>query len=202
VSVAARKTTSPARTRSESTAEHHRVRRQQHETEAAQDYCEAIAELLDAGVEARVGRIAERFGLSHVTVSRVVRRLAVEGFVLAQPHKPLGLTTLTSVDPLANDQRLGLGDGLPFEALALAKCLHPCIPCLIPLIMQLLVRCSGLVILIVGVAALVPSAVAIVVLRVVITETLTRWLVAASGARAVALLQPRDEARCVIAVAT
>jgi DtxR family manganese transport transcriptional regulator len=92
VSVAARKTTSPARTRSESTAEHHRVRRQQHETEAAQDYCEAIAELLDAGVEARVGRIAERFGLSHVTVSRVVRRLAVEGFVLAQPHKPLGLT--------------------------------------------------------------------------------------------------------------
>ena len=82
--MAARKTTSPARTRSESTAEHHRVRRQQHETEAAQDYCEAIAELLDAGVEARVGRIAERFGLSHVTVSRVVRRLAVEGFEVAR----------------------------------------------------------------------------------------------------------------------
>jgi DtxR family manganese transport transcriptional regulator len=68
------------------------VRRKQHESEAAQDYCEAIAELLDAGVEARVGRIAERFGLSHVTVSRVVRRLASEGFVVAQPRKPLGLT--------------------------------------------------------------------------------------------------------------
>jgi valyl-tRNA synthetase len=59
------------------------MRRAQHESEAAQDYCEAIAELLDAGVEARVGRIAERFGLSHVTVSRVVRRLAAEGLVLA-----------------------------------------------------------------------------------------------------------------------
>ncbi len=78
--------------RSQTSAEQHRVRRQQHETEAAQDYCEAIAELLDAGVEARVGRIAERFGLSHVTVSRVVRRLASEGFVVARPHAPLGLT--------------------------------------------------------------------------------------------------------------
>ena len=75
-----------------STAEHHRVLRKQHESEAAQDYCEVIAELLDSGVEARVGRIAERFGLSHVTVSRVVRRLASEGYVRAKPHAPLGLT--------------------------------------------------------------------------------------------------------------
>ena len=35
---------------------------------------------------------AERFGLSHVTVSRVVRRLAAEGFVLANQRAPLGLT--------------------------------------------------------------------------------------------------------------
>jgi DtxR family transcriptional regulator, manganese transport regulator len=86
VTVAAKKPKSPR------SAEHHRVRRAQHETEAAQDYCEAIAELLDAGLEARVGRIAERFGLSHVTVSRVVRRLASEGFVVAAPRRPLGLT--------------------------------------------------------------------------------------------------------------
>jgi len=82
------KSKSPPRT----SAEHHRVLRQQHESEAAQDYCEAIAELLDAGVEARVGRLAERFGLSHVTVSRVVRRLSGEGFVDARPHAPVGLT--------------------------------------------------------------------------------------------------------------
>ncbi len=91
--MAARKSSASAARRRESpSAEHHRVRRKQHESEAAQDYCEAIAELRDAGGEARVGRIAERFGLSHVTVSRVVRRLASEGFVVAQPRKPLGLT--------------------------------------------------------------------------------------------------------------
>ncbi|MFM7259033.1 MAG: iron dependent repressor, metal binding and dimerization domain protein [bacterium] len=83
-----RKAKSPPR----ASAEHHRVLRKQHESEAAQDYCEAIAELLDAGVEARVGRLAERFGLSHVTVSRVVRRLASEGFVDARPHAPVRLT--------------------------------------------------------------------------------------------------------------
>ena len=66
------------------TASHYRALRKQHEGEAAQDYCEAIADLLAAGVEARVGRIAERFGLSHVTVSRVVRRLASEGLVDAR----------------------------------------------------------------------------------------------------------------------
>jgi DtxR family manganese transport transcriptional regulator len=91
VTVAARKPEKP-RPEKPRSAEHHRVRRAQHETEAAQDYCEAIAELLDAGLEARVGRIAERFGLSHVTVSRVVRRLASEGFVVAEPRRPLGLT--------------------------------------------------------------------------------------------------------------
>lgn len=75
-----------------SSAEHHRALRKQHESEAAQDYCEVIAELLDSGVEARVGRIAERFGLSHVTVSRVVRRLAREGYIVAKARAPLGLT--------------------------------------------------------------------------------------------------------------
>lgn len=82
----------PSKARAPSSAEHHRARRAQHEAEAAQDYCEAIAELLASGVEARVGRIAERFGLSHVTVSRVVRRLAREGYVDARPHAPIGLT--------------------------------------------------------------------------------------------------------------
>ena len=89
---AKKKTTAKVASHSRASAEHHRVLRKQHESEAAQDYCEAIAELLDAGIEARVGRLAERFGLSHVTVSRVVRRLTGEGFVDARPHTPLGLT--------------------------------------------------------------------------------------------------------------
>jgi DtxR family manganese transport transcriptional regulator len=89
---ATRKATRAKKPKSTSSAEHHRVLRKQHESEAAQDYCEVIAELLDSGVEARVGRIAERFGLSHVTVSRVVRRLASEGYIVARARAPLGLT--------------------------------------------------------------------------------------------------------------
>ena len=89
---AKKKTTAKVASHSRASAEHHRVLRKQHESEAAQDYCEAIAELLDAGIEARVGRLAERFGLSHVTVSRVVRRLTGEGLVDTRPHTPLGLT--------------------------------------------------------------------------------------------------------------
>jgi DtxR family manganese transport transcriptional regulator len=88
----AKKAAKKADTKPTSTAEHHRALRKQHESEAAQDYCEVIAELLDSGVEARVGRIAERFGLSHVTVSRVVRRLAREGYIVAKERAPLGLT--------------------------------------------------------------------------------------------------------------
>jgi DtxR family manganese transport transcriptional regulator len=45
-----------------------------HAVEGAEDYCEAIADLLGASGEARVGELAKRFGLSHVTVSRVVAR--------------------------------------------------------------------------------------------------------------------------------
>lgn len=88
----AKKVAKQAGAKPASSAEHHRTLRKQHESEAAQDYCEVIAELLDSGVEARVGRIAERFGLSHVTVSRVVRRLSREGYIVAKERAPLGLT--------------------------------------------------------------------------------------------------------------
>jgi len=88
----AKKSAKQAGAKPVSSAEHHRTLRKQHESEAAQDYCEVIGELLDSGVEARVGRIAERFGLSHVTVSRVVRRLAREGYIVAKERAPLGLT--------------------------------------------------------------------------------------------------------------
>ena len=50
-------------------AEHHRTLRKQHESEAAQDYCEVIAELLDSGVEARVGRIAERRSMRRLSLN-------------------------------------------------------------------------------------------------------------------------------------
>lgn len=71
--------------------EHARVR-DQHAIEAAEDYCEAIAELLAAGEEARVTSLARTFTLSHVTVSRVIGRLQREGYVRTAPYAPIVLT--------------------------------------------------------------------------------------------------------------
>lgn len=70
----------------------HAAVRDQHAVEAAEDYCEAIAEMLGAGDEARVSSLARKFSLSHVTVSRVIGRLQREGFVRTEPYAPIELT--------------------------------------------------------------------------------------------------------------
>ncbi len=81
-----------------STAKHrsrpseHATVRGQHAVEAAEDYCEAIAELLDLGEAARVTSLARKFSLSHVTVSRVIARLQREGYVRTAPYEPIDLT--------------------------------------------------------------------------------------------------------------
>jgi len=62
--------------------------REAHRDETAEDYVEAIAELIDAGGEARVKDLASMMGVSHVTVSRIVSRLVGEGLVETQPYKP------------------------------------------------------------------------------------------------------------------
>ena len=70
---------------------HSRVRRA-HSAEAAEDYCEAIEELVAAEGRARVTDLARRFGLCPVTGSRVVGRLRREGLVRNEPGEPLALT--------------------------------------------------------------------------------------------------------------
>ncbi|MBL9150181.1 MAG: manganese-binding transcriptional regulator MntR [Phycisphaerae bacterium] len=83
----ARKSKPPA-----SSANEHSTVRGKHKTEAAEDYCEAIADLIDETGEARVVGLTKRFGLSHVTVSRVVARLQREGLVRTAPYQPIELT--------------------------------------------------------------------------------------------------------------
>lgn len=81
----------PKPTAPSSPREHSAVRGK-HKVEAAEDYCEAIADLIDDGGEARVVGLTRRFGVSHVTVSRVVARLQREGFVRTEPYRPIELT--------------------------------------------------------------------------------------------------------------
>jgi len=66
--------------------------RESHAMETAEDYVEAIADLVDTQGEARVGELAKRFAVSHVTVSRTVGRLQVHGLVTTEPYRPIELT--------------------------------------------------------------------------------------------------------------
>ncbi len=66
--------------------------RKHHSSEAAEDYTELVADLIEQHGEARTGRIAEHLGISHVTALRTIRRLQNEGYLETSPHKPVELT--------------------------------------------------------------------------------------------------------------
>jgi DtxR family manganese transport transcriptional regulator len=69
-----------------------RATRKQHVNEAAEDYTELVADLIEKNGEARTGTIAEHLGISHVTALRTIRRLQSEGFLQTSPHQPVDLT--------------------------------------------------------------------------------------------------------------
>lgn len=70
---------------------HQRTRRD-HALETAEDYVEAVAEFIDSKGNCRVGDLAGFFGVSHVTVSRIVGRLVGEGLLKTEPYRPITLT--------------------------------------------------------------------------------------------------------------
>lgn len=69
-----------------------RATRKQHSSEAAEDYTELIADLIEDKGEARVVDIAGHLGISHVTALRTIARLQRDGFVKTSPRKPVTLT--------------------------------------------------------------------------------------------------------------
>jgi len=70
---------------------HQRIRRD-HAAETAEDYAEAVHDLCKKKGRCRVVDLAKRFGVSHVTVTRIVQRLKREGVVEAQSYGPISLT--------------------------------------------------------------------------------------------------------------
>ncbi len=70
---------------------HSRIRKD-HASETAEDYVEAIAVLIEETGRCRITDLATRFGVSHVTVTKTVARLAKEGLVNTQPYGPMTLT--------------------------------------------------------------------------------------------------------------
>lgn len=66
--------------------------RDAHRDETAEDYVEAIAQLIEHQGTARVGALAQCMGVSHVTVTRIIDRLSREGLVTKDARKPIHLT--------------------------------------------------------------------------------------------------------------
>ncbi len=66
--------------------------RREHANEIAEDYVEAIADLVAETGEARVVDLARRLGVTHVTVIRTIGRIQKAGLVTAQPYRSIFLT--------------------------------------------------------------------------------------------------------------
>jgi DtxR family manganese transport transcriptional regulator len=76
----------------EADALHQKQTRQQHAQERAQDYVEAIADLIERTGEARAADLARRLGVTHVTVIRTIARLQRHGLVTTRPYRSIFLT--------------------------------------------------------------------------------------------------------------
>ncbi|MCR9076027.1 MAG: manganese-binding transcriptional regulator MntR, partial [bacterium] len=66
--------------------------RRDHASEIAEDYVEAIAEIIEERGSCRVRDLSGRFGVTHVTVVRTVQRLERDGLIVTEPYKPIELT--------------------------------------------------------------------------------------------------------------
>lgn len=70
----------------------HQRTRDDHASETAEDYVEAIADVIEEKSRCRAADLVRHFGVSAVTVSKTVGRLREAGLVEAEPYGPLGLT--------------------------------------------------------------------------------------------------------------
>ena len=77
-----------------STSASFRKVRADHASETAEDYVEAVSDIVHRHGVCRVKDLASHMGVTHVTVSRVISRLQDEALVETEPHKPIRLTAL------------------------------------------------------------------------------------------------------------
>jgi DtxR family manganese transport transcriptional regulator len=66
--------------------------RTRNQNELAEDYVELIDDLIQEKGEARATDIAQRLGVSHVTVSKAIGRLKDAGLVTSEPYRSIFLT--------------------------------------------------------------------------------------------------------------
>ena len=66
--------------------------RTRHASETAEDYVEAVLDIIEEKNECRVLDLAKYFNVSHVTVSKIVKRLDDEKLLNSNPYQPVELT--------------------------------------------------------------------------------------------------------------
>ncbi len=66
--------------------------RRDHSQETAEDYIEAVSDIVHHQGECRVKHLAEHMGVSHVTVTRIVARLQQDKLLNTKPYYPIRLT--------------------------------------------------------------------------------------------------------------
>lgn len=71
----------------------HQRTRNDHNTEVAEDYVEAIAEAVDRKGLCRATDLVKHFAVTHATVNNTISRLQRNGLVLTAPYQPIELTT-------------------------------------------------------------------------------------------------------------
>ncbi len=79
-------------TRRISPANPHARTRRDHASETAEDYVEAIDDIVREQGVCRVVDLSKRFGVTHVTVSRTTSRLVRDGLAETEPYGPIVLT--------------------------------------------------------------------------------------------------------------
>ena len=91
-SIARAQTLPPTRTYPAGTVESFRRTRAAHRSEAAEDYVELIADLIEAQGEARAVDIAKHLGITQASVTNAVSRLQRDGWVERRPYRSIFLT--------------------------------------------------------------------------------------------------------------
>ena len=70
----------------------HERTRLDHATELAEDYVEAIDDLISQSGVCRAMDLVKHFQVTHATVNNAVGRLVRDGFATSQPYQPIELT--------------------------------------------------------------------------------------------------------------
>ena len=71
----------------------HERTRLDHATELAEDYVEAIDDIIRESGVCRALDLVNRFSVTHATVNNAVSRLIRDGFATSEPYQPIELTT-------------------------------------------------------------------------------------------------------------